>query len=58
MVREKLKILYNSMEWVGFSTSQPWRAYNVKFNKYFNYPEKDIRWNTSCFLWYVAAVDR
>lgn len=46
MVREKLKILFNSMEWVGFSTSQPWRAYNVKFNKYFNYPEKDIRAGT------------
>lgn len=34
------------MEWVGFSTSQPWRVYQVKFNKYFDYPEKDIQAGT------------
>lgn len=46
MIREKLKILFNSMKWVGFSTSQPWRIYDIEFNKYFNYPEKDIRAGT------------
>ena len=43
MIEEKIKTLQESIKWVGFSTSQPWNAYDVRFYEYFNHEEKHIK---------------